>query len=103
VLLDSWYGAKVLRRAARARGFEITTGLKSNRSLRVAAAADPRGWRWQPLAEYAAGLPDDAYTAAAWPAQEGGRTVYVHAVQTRVRKLYRCQAVMLPSRLLADR
>jgi SRSO17 transposase len=101
VLLDSWYGAKVLWRAARARGFEITTGLKSNRSLRVADAADPRGWRWQPLAEYAAGLPDDAYTAVAWPAQEGGRTVYLHAVQTRVRKLYRCQVVVVRESLAA--
>lgn len=61
----------------------------------MADAADARGWRWQPLAEYAAGLPDEAYTAVAWPAQEGGRTAYVHAVQTRVRKLYRCQVVIV--------
>lgn len=95
VLLDSWYSAKVLWQAARARGFDITTGLKSNRSLRVADAEEARGWRWQPLTEYAAGLPDDAYTALPWPAQAGGRTVYVHVVRTRVRKLYRCQVVIV--------
>ncbi len=95
VLVDSWYGAKAVWRAARARGFQITSGLKSNRSLRVPDADDPRGWRWQPLAEYAAALPDEAYTATTWPTREGRRTVYVHVVQTRVRKLYRCQVVIV--------
>jgi hypothetical protein len=95
VLVDSWYGAKAVWRAARARGFLLTSGLKSNRSLRVPDADDPRGWRWQPLAEYAAALPDGAYTAVTWPAREGGRTVYVHVAQTRVRKLYRCQVVIV--------
>ena len=95
VLVDSWYSAKAVWRAARERGFLITSGLKSNRSLRVPDADDPRGWRWQRLDEYAAGLPDDAYTAVTWPTQEGGRTVYAHVVQTRVRKLYRCQVVVV--------
>ena len=95
VLVDSWYSAKAVWRAARERGFLITSGLKSNRSVRVPDADDPRGWRWQRLDEYAAGLPDEAYTAVTWPTQEGGRTVYAHAVQTRVRKLYRCQVVIV--------
>ncbi len=95
VLLDSWYGAKAIWRAARARGFTITTGLKSNRALRVADAADPRGWRWQRLGEYAAALPADAYTAVTRPTPEGNRTVYAHVVATRVRKLYRCQVIIL--------
>ena len=95
VLVDSWYGAKAVWRAARARGFLITSGRKSNRSLRVPDAGHPRGWRWQRLGEYAAGLTDDAYTAVTWPTQEGGRTVYAHVVQTRVRKLYRCQVVIV--------
>src|SRR5437588_6245098 len=56
VLADSWYAAKRLWRAARARGFLITTGLKANRSLRVPARTDARGWRWQRLDEYAVGL-----------------------------------------------
>lgn len=98
VLLDSWYGAKSLWKAARARGFLITTGLRSNRSLRVPDPAANRGWRWQPLAEYAAGLRADAFTLLEWPRQGGTpdepRQVYVHVVQTRVRSLYRCQVVI---------
>src|SRR5258705_2837934 len=35
VLLDSWYSAKIIWKAARDRGFLITTGLRCNRSLRV--------------------------------------------------------------------
>ena len=95
VLVDSWYSAKAVWRAARERGFLITSGLKSNRSLRVPDADDPRGWCWQRLDEYAASLPDAAYTAVTWPTREGGRTVYAHAIQTRVRKLYRCQVVIV--------
>lgn len=94
VLLDSWYGAQAVWRAARERQFLITSGLKANRSLRVPAAA-PRGWRWQRLDAYAAALTATAYIACHWPGQGGGRTVYVHVVQTRVRKLYRCQVVMV--------
>lgn len=95
VLVDSWYGAKAVWRAARDRHFLITSGLKANRALRVADAAAPGGWRWQKLSDYAASLPADAYTAIARPTPDGERTVYVHAVQTRVRKLYRCQVVIL--------
>src|SRR5215210_3540575 len=101
VLVDSWYSAKAVWQAARARGFLITSGLKANRSLRVADPAAPSGWRWQALPEYAAGLADAAYTAVTWPTQTGGRTVYVHVVQTRVRKLYRCQVVIVRESLSA--
>jgi len=41
VLLDSWYSAKRLWRAARERGFLITTGLKSNRGHRVEVPTAP--------------------------------------------------------------
>jgi SRSO17 transposase len=95
VLLDSWYGAKALWRAARERGFLITSGLKANRSLRVPDPAAPGGWRWQRLDEYAAGLAAADYTVATWPSQQDQRQVYVHAIQTRVRKLYRCQVVIV--------
>lgn len=95
VLVDSWYCAKAVWRAARDRHFQITSGLKANRWLRVADPAVPGGWRWQTIAEYAAGLAADDYTACPWPTRDGGRTVYVHAVQTRVRKLYRCQVVVV--------
>jgi len=44
VLLDSWYSAKRRWRAARERGFLITTGLKSNRGHRVEDPTAPAGW-----------------------------------------------------------
>ncbi len=98
VLLDSWYGAKRLWKAARDRGFLITTGLKSNRSLRVPDPHAAQGWRWQQLSDYAAGLTADDFTLLAWPRPdddpEQPRQVYVPVVQTRVRKLYRCQLVI---------
>jgi hypothetical protein len=93
VLLDSWYCAKDLWRAARERGFEITTGLKSNRWLRIEDPTEPRGWRWQRLSDYAASLDKSAYVERKWP--RGGKTVYVHVVSTRVRKLYCCQVVIV--------
>ena len=59
VLLDSWYCTKCLWRAARDCGFLITTGLKSNRWLRVADETAQQGWRWQNLS----GLPRRAERA----------------------------------------
>ncbi|HEV7237533.1 MAG TPA: transposase [Ktedonobacteraceae bacterium] len=47
ILLDSWYCAKCLWHAARERDFLITTGLKSNRWLRVPDDTTAQGWRWQ--------------------------------------------------------
>jgi hypothetical protein len=47
VLLDTWYSAKRHGLAARERGFHITSGLKSNRWLRVEDPTAPQGWRWQ--------------------------------------------------------
>lgn len=97
VLLDSWYGAKSLWKAARARDFLITTGLKSNRALRVPAPDVPQGWRWQQMADYAAGLTATDFTLLVWPRQgaaDAPRQVYVHVVDTRVRSLYRCQIVV---------
>lgn len=91
VLLDSWYSAKRIWQAARQRGFLITSGLKSNRALRVDDPDQPKGWRWQKLADYAAGLSPDDYRLISWPSQANQRQVYVHVISTRVRKLYRCQ------------
>src|SRR5437764_8256225 len=103
VLADSWSAAKRLWRAARARGFLITTGLKANRSLRVPDAATERGWRWQRLDAYAARLTADAFTRVDWPRQsaEEPRQVYVHVLATRVRTLYRCQVVIARPALAA--
>ena len=87
-LLASWYGAKRLGTTARGRGFQSSTGLKSNRLLRVADAGAPNGWRWMGLTEYAAGLTDAAYQQVTWPRQEAEpRQVGVPVVQTRVTKL----------------
>ncbi len=97
VLADSWYAAKRLWRAARDRGFLITTGLKANRSVRVPDATTERGWRWQRLDAYAAGLTADDFTLVDWPRQSEAepRQVYVHVLSTRVRTLYRCQVVIV--------
>ncbi len=96
VLVDSWYAAKRLWKTARERGFLITSGLKSNRQVRIDEAEAPGGWRWQSLAEYAAGLSEADYQAVVWPSQEAEpRQVWVHVVQTRVKKLYRCQVLLV--------
>lgn len=99
VLLDSWYSAKCIWKAARERGFLITTGLRSNRWLRVEDATTPQGWRWQKLSDYAAGLTSQDYQLVTWPNQSRERQVYAHVVSTRVRKLYRCQVVIVRERL----
>src|SRR6266487_1646328 len=93
VLLDSWYCAKVLWKAARERHFLITTGLKSNRWLRVADPLAEGGWRWQRLSDYTAQLQESSYQRVKWPGSE--HEVYVHVVTTRVRKLYQCQVVIV--------
>ena len=96
VLLDSWYAATRIWKVARERDFLITTGLKHNRSLRLADPEAPRGWRWQTLRDYAAGLTAADYQEVTWPSQgEDPRQVWVHVVQTRVRKLYRCQVILV--------
>jgi hypothetical protein len=98
VLLDAWYAAKKVWQAARKRGFAISTGLKSNRWLRV---EDEQGWHWQKLSDYVAGLQDADYQLVTWPAQVDPREVYVHVVQTRVRKLYKCQLIIVRESLTA--
>jgi DDE superfamily endonuclease len=99
VLLDSWYCAKCLWHAARERDFLITTGLKSNRWLRVPDDTAAQGWRWQKLSEYLLSLTEQDFVQTCWP--RGGKTVYVHTVTTSVRKLYRCQIVIVRQTLSA--
>jgi hypothetical protein len=93
ILLDSWYGAKCLWHAARERNFLITTGLKCNRWLRIPDDTTTQGWRWQKLSEYLASLTEQDFVQTCWP--RGGKKVYVHTVTTSVRKLYRCQIVIV--------
>lgn len=93
MLLDSWYCAKCLWHAARERDFLITTGMKSNRWLRVADATAPQGWSWQKLSDDAAQLRESDFVQLPWP--RGGKVVWVHVVKTAVRKLYRCQVIIV--------
>src|SRR5215210_3195287 len=81
VLLDSWYAAKRLWQTARGRGFQISTGLKSNRMVRDADPDSANGWRWVGLTEYAAGLRVADYQRVTWPSQDADpRQVWVHVV-----------------------
>jgi SRSO17 transposase len=92
VLVDSWYTCKRIWRAARERGFLMTSGLKSNRWLWV---LDAQGQgHWMRLDEYAARLKPEQYHKLTWPSQQDPRTVYVHVVRTRVRKLDTCQVII---------
>jgi len=94
VLVDSWFGCKRIWKAARERGFFITSGLKCNRSLRIADPQAEGEKRWQRLDAYAASLSPEQYQKVQWPSQDDPRDVYVHVVRTRVRKLYTCQLVI---------
>src|SRR5436190_2994094 len=94
VLLDSWYSAKKIWKAAKDRGFHITTGLKCNRSLRISCLDEPTGWKWQKLTDYAASLEKDAYELCSWP-RNPERKVYVHVIDTRVKSLYRCKVIIV--------
>ena len=97
VLLDSWYNGKKLWKAALDREFEITTGIRSNRWLRVSCEVTPntpKGWKWQRLDEYAAALPESAYQECFHP-RNPKKKVWVHVVDTRVKKLYRCQIIII--------
>jgi len=93
VLLDSWYTAKRLWRAAQDRNFLITSGLRRNRCLRVEDPTSATGWHWQRLDEYARQLTADDFVQVVWP--RGVRSVYLHVVTTRIRKLYRCQLICI--------
>ena len=93
ILLDSWSCAKCLWHAAGERDFLITTGLKSNRWLRVPDDTTAQGWCWQKLSDYLASLTEQDFVPTSWP--RGGKKVYVHVMTTSVRKLYRCQIVIV--------
>jgi SRSO17 transposase len=101
VLLDSWYNCKSIWKAARNRGFKITTGIKRNRLLRVpyeVTPETPKGWKWQKLEDYAASLPEDAYQQCSCP-RKPEKKVFVHVVDTRVKKLYRSKIIIVRKNL----
>jgi hypothetical protein len=96
VLLDAWYSAKLIWNAARERGFEITTGLKGNRLVRIRDKGCRAGWQWLSLDAYAKRLTEKDYQEVLWPHQDGGgRTVYVHVFRTAVQNLGRVQLIVV--------
>lgn len=102
VLLDSWYTSKRIWRIARERGFLITSGLRCNRSLRVEDKTAVEGWRWQRLDDYAATLDAAEWQRVLWPGQQKPHWVSVHVISTRVKKLYRCQLVIVRGQSAED-
>ena len=93
LLIDSWYVAKRIWRAACQRGWDVTGGLKSNRVMRIIL---PDGTRmWMKVREYAATLTADDFSEVTWPTEEGGKVVYVHLVKTWVRKLGPCRVLIV--------
>lgn len=101
LLLDSWYTCKKIWKAARDHKYKITTGIKCNRSLRIACEVPPdtpKGWKWQRLGDYAATLGESAYQECISP-RNPKKKVYAHVVDTRVRKLYRCKIVIIRENL----
>ena len=85
VLIDSWYHCRRVRKTAQGRGCEVSGGLKSNRVMRLIALDGSR--TWLSLSDYAAQLKAADWQEAVWPSQDGDQKVYVHAVQTWIRKL----------------
>jgi hypothetical protein len=85
VLIDSWYHCRRVRRAAQARGWEVSGGLKSNRTMRLIADDGTR--TWQPLSQSAAQLTGDDWQEVVWPSDQGGQTMYAHLIPTWIRKL----------------
>jgi hypothetical protein len=94
VLLDSWYSAKKIWKAARDRGFHITTGLRCNRSLRIPCENDPKEWKWQKLSDYVASLPKSSYQLCSKP-RNPEQKIWVHVIDTRIKKLYRCKLIII--------
>jgi len=90
VLVDAWYTCKRLWKVARGRGFAFTGGLKGNRQLRVEESQGRMR-----LSEYAASLGPGQYQKVIWPAQQAPREVWAHLVPARVRKLGRCQVLIV--------
>ncbi len=100
VLVDAWYTCQRLWQLAQARGFQFSGGVKSNRTLH---RQRPDGTRyWQKLSAYAAELKPEQFQAVVWPAQEGGRTVWVHVIRTRVHRLGVCQLLLVRERVDAS-
>lgn len=95
VLLDSWYGCKRIWQVCRQLDYLITSGLRGNRRLRIDDPESDRGWSWLRLDDYDAERTADDFRPLPYPSMSGNETVYVHIVSTRVKKLYRCQLILI--------
>jgi len=93
VLVDSWYLNRKLWRASRRRRWDITGGLKANRSLRQTLDNGERVWLT--VADYAATLKPTDFQPVCWPNQQGGETVYGHLVRTKLKKLGAAQLLIV--------
>jgi hypothetical protein len=92
-LIDSWYMAKRIWRAARQRDWDVTGGLKFNRAMR---RIEPDGTRrWLRVDAYATTLTADDFEPVIWPTEAGDKVVYAHLVKTWVRKLGPCQVLIV--------
>jgi hypothetical protein len=85
VLIDSWYHCRAVRRAAQKRDWEVSGGLKNNRTLRLIHAEGER--EWLKLSAYAARLQRSDWQEVTWPSEQGGQKMYAHRVKTWIRKL----------------
>jgi hypothetical protein len=85
VLTDSWFHCKTVRKAAQARGWEFSGGLRSNRVLRLMAEDGSR--EWLKLSAYVKRLTRADWQSVTWPSAQGGKTVYAHLLCTWIRKL----------------
>lgn len=93
VLTDCWYAARRIWRGARGRTWDITAGLRGNRTMRL---IQPDGSRhWLKVSQYAASLTADKFIQVVWPTQDGEKVVYAHLVQTWVGKLGPCQVLIV--------
>lgn len=93
VLVDSWYLNKRLWKVIKARRWDITGGLKSNRRIRLKGSQGIV--TWPKVSEYAATLSETDFQPITWPRQEGGQTVYAHLVRTLVKNLGACQVLII--------
>lgn len=70
---------------------------RSNRSLRMDDPDSQKEWRWMQLSNYGRQLTTADFTLVDWP--RGDRQVYFHVIDTRIRKLYRCQLICIRQKL----
>lgn len=92
ILVDAWYTCRTVWRAAAARGFLFTGGVRTNRWLRVAG---PEGWHKVRLSTYVAGLQPQDFVPVPWR----GRTMVAHLVRTYVYHLGACQVLVVKESL----